>query len=190
VGVSEGRPEAVLPDHMGRADYTGYSVNQVGRWGGCAEGAAQHPLMGCVCTHPLRTRHTDPGHTGIPRRVAQPFPTLIALLLHWLPTPWAPSCSGYSFTRARVPRPHHSPPSLPAAHVQAARFMDACAHGGMVCCEVELAERVLQLWRDGASTTGLDVITGLDELPGASAVKGRGGLAPPQVGQINWHWEA
>jgi len=31
VGVSEGRPEAVLPDHMGRADYTGYSINQVGR---------------------------------------------------------------------------------------------------------------------------------------------------------------
>ena len=32
MGVCEGRPSSVLPDHMGRADYHGASINQAARF--------------------------------------------------------------------------------------------------------------------------------------------------------------
>lgn len=38
-----------------------------------------------------------------------------------------------------------------ARATQAARFMDACAHGGMVTCEAQLAAHVLQLWNTQAT---------------------------------------
>jgi hypothetical protein len=37
VGVCSGAPKSILPDHLGRADYHGATVNQAARWvaGGC-----------------------------------------------------------------------------------------------------------------------------------------------------------
>ena len=57
MGVCEGKPRSILPDHLGRADYHGASINQ------------------------------------------------------------------------------------------AARYMDAAAHGGMIACEAELAAKVFAIWR-------------------------------------------
>ena len=45
MGVCEGAPRCVLPDHAGRADYHGASVNSAARF----MDAAAHGGMVCVC---------------------------------------------------------------------------------------------------------------------------------------------
>lgn len=38
MGVCEGSPRSILPDHMGRADYHGASINQAARFMDAGEG--------------------------------------------------------------------------------------------------------------------------------------------------------
>ena len=60
MGVCEGTPQAMLPDHLGRADYHGAAVNQVGavwQWQAVAAGAMPG-LEACLLlnsSHALRS---------------------------------------------------------------------------------------------------------------------------------------
>ena len=38
MGICEGSPRSILPDHMGRADYFGASINQAARFMDAGEG--------------------------------------------------------------------------------------------------------------------------------------------------------
>ena len=46
MGVCEGSPASIMPDHLGRADYHGASINQAAR----IMDAGQ---LGCTCSHGL-----------------------------------------------------------------------------------------------------------------------------------------
>jgi len=135
----------------------------------------------CLQTASLCTRHAVPGHARIPDKGSPAFPQAVHLALplaanllsalcylldHWPPAPWPLLHRATATQEHAYLAPITHPPSLPAAPAQAARFMDACAHGGMVCCEVELMERVLQLWKDEAADISLKPLHVLQSVVG------------------------
>jgi hypothetical protein len=50
MGVCEGPPKSILPDHLGRADYHGASINQAARYmDAAAHGGQVRGARACAC---------------------------------------------------------------------------------------------------------------------------------------------
>ena len=50
VGVCSGTPKTILPDHLGRADYHGATINQAARWAAEASAASLLLVMLSACS--------------------------------------------------------------------------------------------------------------------------------------------
>ncbi len=51
MGVCEGSPRSILPDHMGRADYFGASINQAARFMDAGEGGRELSFVMVLRVH-------------------------------------------------------------------------------------------------------------------------------------------
>ena len=159
MGVCEGHPSSIMPDHLGRADYHGTSINQAARFMDAGEwGRGGGINLGRADYHGTSInqadRFMDAGEWIGSRRSPLTYLQGGAGRVSQLPA------ASSSYCLHLVPgtlATYRCPPSA------------AAAHGGQVACEEHLAVEVLEQWQQQLRQTQEAASLGAQLRPGDTA---------------------